>query len=72
MARTILEKDIGFLLVNVETGGADLARLDAGQQRLGVDERPARGVDDNDALLHLFDGGGVDHVDGLRRERAVQ
>ena len=40
--------------------------------RLGVDERPARGVDDNDALLHLFDGGGVDHVDGLRRERAVQ
>ena len=49
---------------------ADLAGLEAGEQRVEVDQLAAGAVDDADAVAHLRDRLGVDPVDGLRASSA--
>ena len=52
----------GLLGEDVERGAADLARLEAGEQRVEVDQLAAGAVDDPHAVLHLRDRLGVDQV----------
>ena len=59
-------------LDGVERRGADLARLDGVDEGGGVDERPARGVDDDDAILHARELLGADHVLVLGEAGGVQ
>lgn len=58
--------------VDVEADGADLAGLQAVDDRLGVDEGAARGVDQDEAVLGAGDRLGVDEMVRLGGERAVQ
>lgn len=57
--------DLGLLLVDVQTGGVDLAAVEGGDQSGFVDDGPARGVDDDDAVFHLLELGGADDVAGV-------
>ena len=50
----------GLVGVDVETGGADLAGFERGQKCGLVHVGAAGGVDDADAILHLFDALCVD------------
>ena len=61
----------GLRREDVEGRAADLARLEAGLERIEVDELAARAVDDPHAVLHLRDRLGVDPVDRVRRLRQV-
>ena len=70
--RIVLKENIGFLFVNIQASRTDLAGFDAGQQRLGVDQRTARRVDEHHALFHLLHAGGVYHVARFGRQRAVE
>ena len=72
MPRKILEEKFRLLLVNVKAGGTHLARFDPLQQRLGINQRTAGGVDDDNALFHAIDRGAVDHMVGFTCEGAVQ
>ncbi len=56
---------------DVERGAADLAGLEAGEQRVEVDQLAAGAVDDPHAVLHRGDRLGVDQADRLRRLRHV-
>ena len=50
----------GLVGVHVQTGGADLAGLQSGQQRILVHVAAPGGVDDHHAVLHLGNALGVD------------
>ena len=50
----------GLVGVHVQTGGADLAALQTGEQGGLVDVGAAGGVDDDDAVLHLGNALGID------------
>ena len=57
---------------DVERGAAELAGLEAGHQRVEVDQLAAGAVDEAGAVLHRGDRLGVDQADRLRRLRHVQ
>jgi hypothetical protein len=57
---------------DVECRTGDLARVQREQQRLRIDDRAARGVDEQRGRLHARERGAVDQVAGLGRERDVQ
>ena len=56
---------------DVERRAAHLARLEAGKQRVEVDQLAAGAVDDAHPVLHLGDRLGVDQADRLGRLRHV-
>jgi hypothetical protein len=57
---------------DVEGRARDLARLQRLLERGMVDQLPPRTVDDQDAILHLREGLGVEPVRGLRGPRQVE
>lgn len=68
----VLEEEAVLLLVHVERHAAHLAALEAPDERRGVDELAAAGVDDHDALAHARDRAVVDHVVRAVQQRAVE
>eukprot|EP01022_Parablepharisma_sp_SALTPOND_P029698 TRINITY_DN743_c1_g4_i1.p1 TRINITY_DN743_c1_g4~~TRINITY_DN743_c1_g4_i1.p1 ORF type:complete len:1335 (-),score=475.41 TRINITY_DN743_c1_g4_i1:5534-9538(-) len=62
----------GFLLEAVQAGRAQLARGQRSDQGLLVDEAAARGIDQDGAILHARQRGGIDHVAVLGGQRAMQ
>lgn len=72
LARKIFEEDAFFFLINIERDTPELATLESVQQRSGIDEFAAAGVDDVCAFLHLTDPFFVQQMHGFRGERKVQ
>ena len=68
----ILVEVAALFLIDIETGRADMARLEPIDEGFGVDESATTGVDNHHPLLHLGDGFGVDEVVVVLGERAVQ
>ncbi len=68
----VLEEQLGLLLVDVQAQVAELAALQRADQRRGVDQRAASGVDQHGAALHPRQAVAVDQVAGGRVQRAVQ
>ena len=62
----------GLLFVDVEAHRTQVAPLQRGDQRLGVDETTTTGVDQHRAGLHHREPTGIDEVLGRRRQRAMQ
>ena len=61
-----------FGVGDVECGGGEAPVVEGGGERLLVDEPAAAGVDEDRAGLDRVQGGVVDQVVGLRRERGVE
>ena len=59
---SVLEKQIGLLLINVKTSAADVTGFDSPEQNSCVNKGSSRGVDYNDFLFKFFDRVFVDHV----------
>ena len=57
----------GLLDEDVDAGAGDFAGLQRGVERFLVDEAAAGDVDDVRGALHLLEGLGAEHADGLRR-----
>ena len=57
---------------DVESGAGELAGLECLDERLLVDQRPAGGIDDACAVLHLRDRLAVDHPARLVGERRME
>src|SRR5262249_10938763 len=72
VGRVVLEKQLGFLFIDVQSQVADSPGLEPRNDYLSIDEGPAAGVDQHRAAFHPLDRGLVDHVVGLRRQRAMQ
>ena len=68
----ILVEISALFLIDIETGRADMARLEPIDKGFGVDESATTGVDNHHPLLHLGNGFGVDEVVVVLGERAVQ
>ena len=61
-----------LVLEHVEPGAGDLLCSERPHQRRFVDDRAARGIDDEGGLLHQSELARADLVAGLRVERRVQ
>ena len=72
MSGVVLEEQVGFFFVYVKTRRADLAGLDAGEERFRVHQRTARGVQQDHTASALFKRFRVDDVVGVFRQRRVQ
>ena len=72
VAGEVLVEEVAFLLINVQTGGADLLGLQALDQVVGVNQTASGGVDDGDGGLHQLNGCGVDQMMGFLSQRAVE
>ena len=57
---------------DVQRRAAESAALQRREQRLGVDERAASGVDDERAVLHLLDPSAIEEMVRVRVERRVE
>ena len=68
----ILVEVAALFLIDIETGRADMARLEPIDKCLSVDESATTCVDNHDSLFHLGNGIGVDNVMVVLGERAVQ
>src|SRR3989441_2376415 len=56
----------------VERGARDSLRVQGAHQRVGIDDRPARAVDQDRRPLHSSESGLADHLSRLRGERRMQ
>src|SRR5690606_10916303 len=70
--REILEEEIGFFLVNIQSERSQLAALERVDQRARIHQGAAAGVDEHRSRLHSRQGCGVDEVVSIRREWQVQ
>lgn len=68
----IFEEKVGFFFVDVERSAGDGAVSEGIDEGVGIDERAARGVDENGAGLDHLEGLCVDHVAVFCGERAVK
>ena len=66
------KEEASFLFIHVNRKPADVAVLEAGNDRMGVKNGPAAGVDEDDPFFHFGEGGGVDQVARGRQERHVE
>ena len=62
----------GFIADDIQPGGKHLSAVERIRQALLHEERAAAVVEQDDAVLHLRDGAGVDNPHRLREQRAVQ
>src|SRR3954454_1111256 len=65
-------RHLRLVLEHVETSAGDLALLERSRQRLLVDERPARGIDQEGSRLHQREFTGTDLVPGRGQEWRMQ
>ena len=72
VAGEVLVEEVALLLVDIQTGSADLLGLQTLDQVVGVDQAATGGVDDGDGGLHQLDGLGIDQVVGLLGQGAVE
>ena len=72
LAGQILEEHTRFFFVNVQAGRANLAGFQTVDQRPGIDQGAATGVDQHHALFHFLDGRFVDHVMRLGEQRHME
>lgn len=68
----ILKEQVGLFLVDIQRESADFAGFESLNCRFGVDQCPAAGVDQHDAVLHLLQSMNVDKMVRFRRQRTVQ
>lgn len=68
----IAEEEIGFFLVDIEAQRADAFVFEGLDDRAGVDDRAAVGVDQHDVWLDVSQEVGVDELVGLWGEWAVE
>src|SRR4029077_2097980 len=65
-------RHLGFVLEYVEASAGDLALPERSRQRLLVDDRPARGIDQEGGRLHQREFTGTDLVPRRRQQRRMQ
>ncbi len=68
----VFKEHIGFVFVDVQPQPADLVIFQSVNDGARVDQAATAGIDDHDGVFHRTDGLFIDHVSGLRCERAVQ
>ncbi|MND98299.1 hypothetical protein D3C80_906440 [compost metagenome] len=68
----VLEEQVGLLLVDIQPQVAELAAFQRLDQRRGVDQGAAAGVDQHGTGLQVGKALGVDQVTGVVGQRAVQ
>ena len=54
------KEEAGFFLVYIDGESTDVAAFEAGNDRVGVKNRPTAGINEDDPFFHSGDGGGVD------------
>ena len=71
-ARQVAEEQISLLLVNIQRQAAQLAAFQGFDNRLGIDQSPAAGIDKQRAPFCPHQRVGIDNVVRFRRQRAMQ
>ena len=72
VAGEVLVEEVALFLVDIQTGGAHDADLNAVDQGFGIDQTATGGVDDDHTGLHHFHGIVADHMVGLLGQGAVE
>lgn len=72
LVRLVFVEVLAFFLVYIQSRRTDFLVLQSFNQGVGMNQLPAPGVDNHNAVFHLTDGIIVDEVFGLFRQGAVQ
>ena len=66
------KEEAGFLLVDIDGEPANVAAFESGNDCVGVKNRPAAGVDEDDPFFHSGESGGVDQMARGGEERHME
>src|SRR5574344_253523 len=72
LVRPVFIEELGFFLINIQTGTANLMTSKSFYQILGLDKFSSTGIDEHHPFLHFGDGITVDDLFGLISQRTMQ